>query len=184
MPPPGTASTAHSFTFPARTVMAMRSTGFFHARYCHLWRRRSRLGVYRHEPPSFGALELSPEGRVQQRDDVGVIVGDGVQVVHRVVAGLVHVVLRLVPGQHPPPAVEIICRLVAIHVADTLAVHGDSITGDAATAVRRQLSNLVGGDLEHLGHCAPLPRGLSWLPDIRTDPITLPPMLSAAGLSQ
>jgi hypothetical protein len=33
MPPPGTDSTAHSLTFPSRTVMAMRSSGFCHLRW-------------------------------------------------------------------------------------------------------------------------------------------------------
>src|SRR5689334_5822607 len=79
-------------------------------------------------------LECAALRRLQQRDDGGVIVGDGVDGIDAVVGALRHVLVALVAGEETPAGVGVMVGRLAVHEADRLSIDGDAIAGDA-TAV-------------------------------------------------
>ena len=67
-------------------------------------------------------------GGVQQRDDVGIVVADRIQLVDPGIVGVVHVRLALVTSGEAPVAV----RLLPVTVANLVALHRDTVGGNAA----------------------------------------------------
>ena len=71
-------------------------------------------------------------GRIQKRDNVGIVVADRVQLVKPGVVGVVHVIIALVTGGEAPAAVPVAIRLLPVAVANLAALHRDAVGGDAA----------------------------------------------------
>ncbi len=81
----------------------------------------------------FIPLKGAGGGGVQQRDDVGIVVADCVQLVNPGIVGVVHVMVALVPGGEAPATVPVAVRLLPVAVADLAALHRDAVGGDTAT---------------------------------------------------
>src|SRR5699024_2214182 len=80
-------------------------------------------------PPGEGGAE----GRLQEGENLRVVVDQGVQVVGAAAAGVRKVLLVLVPGEEPPAAVgEALVRLLPVAVAHPAALHHHPVGGDAA----------------------------------------------------
>ena len=71
-------------------------------------------------------------GGVQQRNDVGIVVANCVQLVNPGIVGVVHVLIALVTGSEAPAAVPVAIRLFPVAVADLAALHRDTVGGNAA----------------------------------------------------
>ena len=71
-------------------------------------------------------------GGVQQRNDVGIVVADRIQLVDPGIVGVVHVRLALVTSGEAPAAVPAAVRLLPIAIANLAALHRDTVGGDAA----------------------------------------------------
>ena len=71
-------------------------------------------------------------GGVQQRDDVGIVIADRVQLVDPGIVGIVHVLLALITGGETPAAVPVAVRLLPVAVANLAALHRDTVGGNAA----------------------------------------------------
>ena len=71
-------------------------------------------------------------GGVQQRNDVGIVVADCVQLVNPGVVGVVHVRLALVTSGEAPATVPAAVRLLPVAVANLAALHCDAVGGDTA----------------------------------------------------
>ena len=69
---------------------------------------------------------------VQQRDDVGIVVADCVQLVNPGIVGVVHVLLALITGGEAPAAVPVAVRLLPVAVANLAALYRDAVGGNAA----------------------------------------------------
>ena len=69
---------------------------------------------------------------MQQRNDVGVVVADRIQLVDPSIVGVVHVRLALVTGGEAPAAVPAAVRLLPVAVANLVALHRDAVGGDTA----------------------------------------------------
>ena len=69
---------------------------------------------------------------MQQRNDVGVVVADRIQLVDPSIVGVVHVRLALVTGGEAPAAVPAAVRLLPVAVANLTALHRDTVGGNAA----------------------------------------------------
>ena len=69
---------------------------------------------------------------MQQRNDVGIVVADGVQLVNPGIVGVIHVLLALITSGEAPAAVPAAVRLLPIAVANLAALHRDTVGGDAA----------------------------------------------------
>src|SRR5688500_5369082 len=80
---------------------------------------------------------------VEERNDVRVVVRDGVHVIHRVVCGIVHVLLRFHAGREAPAAVEVVVRRLAVHEADSHSTDGNHVRCDAAAVTRRERLDLI-----------------------------------------
>ena len=63
---------------------------------------------------------------VQQRDDVGIVVADCVQLVNPGIVGVVHVLLALITGGESPAAVPVAVRLLPVAVANLAALYRDA----------------------------------------------------------
>ena len=96
-------------------------------------------------------LERRARRRVEQRDHVGVVVGDRVHVVQADVGKIVDVRVALEAAQEAPAAVEVGIRLLAIHEADGAPVDGDVIAREARATAPRERPDLVGGELVSFG---------------------------------
>ena len=75
-------------------------------------------------------------GGVQQGDNIGVIVADGVEAVNTGIVGVIRVSVALVTGGEAPAAVPVAVRLLPVAVANLAALHRDAVGGDAATGFR------------------------------------------------
>ena len=71
-------------------------------------------------------------GCVQQRDNVGIVVANCVQLVNPGVVGVVHVRLALVTSGEAPATVPAAVRLLPVAVAHLVALHRDTVGGNAA----------------------------------------------------
>ena len=71
-------------------------------------------------------------GGVQQRNDVGIVVANCVQLVNPGVVGVVHVRLALVTSGEAPATVPAAVRLLPAAVANLAALHCDAVGGDTA----------------------------------------------------
>ena len=71
-------------------------------------------------------------GGVQQRNDVGIVVANCVQLVNPGVVGVVHVRLALVTSGEAPATVPAAVRLLPVAVANLAALHCDAVGGDTA----------------------------------------------------
>ena len=80
----------------------------------------------------FIPLKGAGSGGVQQRDDVGIVIADRVQLVDPGIVGIVHVRLALVTGGEAPAAVPAAVRLLPVAVANLVALHRDAVGGDTA----------------------------------------------------
>ena len=69
---------------------------------------------------------------MQQRNDVGVVVADRIQLVDPGIVGVVHVRLALVTSGEAPAAVPAAVRLLPVAVANLVALHRDAVGGDTA----------------------------------------------------
>ena len=77
-------------------------------------------------------LKGARSGGVQQRNDVGIVVADRIQLVDPGVVGIVHVRLTLVTSGEAPATVPAAVRLLPVTVADLVALHRDTVGGDTA----------------------------------------------------
>ena len=96
-------------------------------------------------------LEGAGGGRMQQRDDVGIVVADGVEAVDPRVVGVIHVLVTLVSGGEAPAAVPVSIRLLPIAESDIAAFHRDAVGGNAAVGsipVREQILHVLCLDME------------------------------------
>ena len=80
----------------------------------------------------FIPLKGAGSGGVQQRDDVGIVIADRVQLVDPGIVGIVHVRLALITGGKAPAAVPAAVRLLPVAVAHLAALYCDAVGGDAA----------------------------------------------------
>ena len=71
-------------------------------------------------------------GGVQQRNDVGIVVANCVQLVNPGIVGVVHVRLALVTGGKAPAAVPAAVRILPVAVANLVALHRNAVGGDTA----------------------------------------------------
>ena len=77
-------------------------------------------------------LKGAGSGRMQQRDNIGVVVADRIQLVDPGVVGVIHVRLALIPSSKAPATVPATVRLLPVAVANLAALHRDAVSGDAA----------------------------------------------------
>ena len=80
----------------------------------------------------FIPLKGAGGGGVQQRNDVGIVVANCVQLVNPGVVGVVHVRLALVTSGEAPATVPAAVRLLPVAVANLAALHCDAVGGDTA----------------------------------------------------
>ena len=80
----------------------------------------------------FIPLKGAGSGGVQQRDDVGIVIADRVQLVDPGVVRVVHVLVALITGGKAPAAVPAAVRLLPVAVAHLAALYCDAAGGDAA----------------------------------------------------
>ena len=80
----------------------------------------------------FIPLKGAGSGGVQQRDDVGIVIADRVQLVDPGVVRVVHVLVALITGGKAPAAVPAAVRLLPVAVAHLAALHCDAVGGDTA----------------------------------------------------
>ena len=80
----------------------------------------------------FIPLKGAGSGGVQQRNDVGIVVADRIQLVDPGIVGVVHVLLALITGGEAPAAVPVAVRLLPVTVANLVALHRDTVGGNAA----------------------------------------------------
>ena len=80
----------------------------------------------------FIPLKGAGSGGVQQRDDVGIVIADRVQLVDPGVVRVVHVLVALITGGKAPAAVPAAVRLLPVAVANLAALYCDAVGGDAA----------------------------------------------------
>ena len=80
----------------------------------------------------FIPLKGAGSGGVQQRDNVGIVVADRVQLVDPGIVGIVHVRLALITSSEAPAAVPAAVRLLPVAVANLAALHRDTVGGNAA----------------------------------------------------
>ena len=80
----------------------------------------------------FIPLKGAGSGGVQQRDDVGIVIADRVQLVDPGVVRVVHVLVALITGGKAPAAVPAAVRLLPVAVAHHAALHCDAVGGDTA----------------------------------------------------
>ena len=80
----------------------------------------------------FIPLKGAGSGGVQQRDDVGIVIADRVQLVDPGVVRVVHVLVALITGGKAPAAVPAAVRLLPVAVAHLAALYCDAVGGDAA----------------------------------------------------
>ena len=71
-------------------------------------------------------------GGVQQRDDIGIVVADGVETVDPSIVWVVHVLVTLITGGEAPAAVPAAVRFLPVAVAYLAALHRDTVGGDTA----------------------------------------------------
>ena len=71
-------------------------------------------------------------GCMQQRDNIGIVVADRIQLVDPGIVGVVHVLLTLITGGEAPATVPVAIRLFPVAVADLAALHRDTVGGNAA----------------------------------------------------
>ena len=69
---------------------------------------------------------------MQQRNDIGIVVADGVEAVDASVVRVVHVLVALIPGGEAPAAVPVVVGLFPVAVANLAALRRDAVGGDAA----------------------------------------------------
>ena len=72
-------------------------------------------------------LKGAGSGGVQQKDDVGIVVADRIQLVDPGIVGVVHVRLALVTGGEAPAAIPAAVRLLPVAVANLAALHRDTV---------------------------------------------------------
>src|SRR5439155_1611091 len=113
------------------------------------------LDVDRHEPSVVVTLEGGAGRRIQQRDDVAIVVGDGVDVVEADVGEIVHVGVGLEPAQEAPAAVELGVGFLAIHEADGPPLDGDVVARKARAPSPRERQDLVRAESIPLGQRFP-----------------------------
>ena len=77
-------------------------------------------------------LKGAGSGCAQQRNDVGIVVADCVQLVNPGIVGVVHVRLALVTSGEAPAAVPAAVRFLPVAVAYLAALHRDTVGGDTA----------------------------------------------------
>ena len=80
----------------------------------------------------FIPLKGAGSGGVQQRDDVGIVIADRVQLVDPGVVRVVHVLVALITGGKAPAAVPAAVRLLPVAVAHFAALYCDAVGGDTA----------------------------------------------------
>ncbi|TNV71591.1 hypothetical protein FGO68_gene15035 [Halteria grandinella] len=99
-------------------------------------------------------LGISLEGRtdrcIQQRDDLRIVVRNGIHIVNRMVSRVVHVLLRFRARHESPAAIRLVIRILTIHETDLVPIDGNHVRGDASSTIRRQRSNLIGSETELL----------------------------------
>ena len=83
----------------------------------------------------FIPLKGAGGGGVQQRNDVGIVVADGIEAVDPGVVRVVHVLVALITSGKAPAAVPVTVRLLPVAVADLAALHRDAVGGDTAGGV-------------------------------------------------
>ena len=71
-------------------------------------------------------------GCMQQRDNIGIVIADRVQLVDPGVVRVVHVLVALITGGKAPAAVPAAVRLLPVAVAHLAALYCDAVGGDAA----------------------------------------------------
>ena len=94
----------------------------------------------------FIPLKGAGSGGVQQRDDVGIVIADRVQLVDPGVVRVVHVLVALITGGKAPAAVPAAVRLLPVAVANLAALYCDAVGGDAAIGalpVREQILHVL-----------------------------------------
>ena len=69
---------------------------------------------------------------MQQRNDVGIVVADRIQLVNPGIVGIIHVRLALVTSGKAPAAVPAAVRLLPVAVAHLAALYCDAVGGDTA----------------------------------------------------
>ena len=77
-------------------------------------------------------LKSAGGGRMQQRNDVGIVVADRIQLVNPGIVGIIHVRLALVTSGKAPAAVPAAVRLLPVAVAHLAALYCDAVGGDTA----------------------------------------------------
>ena len=77
-------------------------------------------------------LKGAGSGGVQQRNDVGIVIADRVQLVDPGVVRVVHVLVALITGGKAPAAVPAAVRLLPVAVAHLAALYCDAVGGDTA----------------------------------------------------
>src|SRR5215831_17595208 len=94
------------------------------------------------------------DGRIEQRDDIAIVVGDGVDVIEGKVFGVIHIVLRLCACKESPAAVDVVVGILTIHESHTLSFHSNQIGSEARAATRGQVwpDSLTGQQESFLFH--------------------------------
>ncbi|CUQ85226.1 Uncharacterised protein [[Eubacterium] siraeum] len=83
---------------------------------------------------------------MQQRNNIGIVVADCVQLINSSIVGVVHVLITLVTGSEAPAAVPVAVRLLPVAVAHLATLHRDTVGGDAAIGtlpVRKQMFHIL-----------------------------------------
>ena len=69
---------------------------------------------------------------MQQRDNIGIVVADRIQLVDPGIVGVVHILLTLITGGEAPATVPAAVRLLPVAVAHLAALYCDAVGGNAA----------------------------------------------------
>src|SRR6185312_11577423 len=77
------------------------------------------------------ALEGGADGRLEERNDLRIVVGDRVDVEDALVVAVRHVIVVFVARHEAPAAVRRVLGRFAIHETDGLALHGDHVRREA-----------------------------------------------------
>src|SRR5262245_53895280 len=96
----------------------------------------------------------SLEGRsfwsAQERNDIGIVVREGVDVIDSMVPGIVHIGVRLVTGHETPTAIDVIVGRLAIHEGHTSTFDGDHVRREARPVALCQRPDRLRGELKSL----------------------------------
>ena len=81
---------------------------------------------------------------------VRVVICNRIDVISRKVSRVIKVIIRLVAGQKPPPAIMLVVGVLTIHEADASAVHCNFVRRKTVPALGRQRLYIGGIDCKSL----------------------------------